>query len=65
MYLKAEICTKLRSANRNDVDCVDSCPCHADCMIGCQNCANPICLEAHEDPVYEEHGVLVRVASLY
>jgi len=29
--------------HRNDYVCVDSCPCHTDCIAGCEGCENPIC----------------------
>ena len=28
---------------RDGFDCIDGCPCHADCILGCQDCTADIC----------------------
>ena len=33
---------------RDEIKCVDACPCHTDCYDGCEACSNDICFE--EDP---------------
>ena len=33
----------LRNCGRLFTMCVESCPCHTDCIKGCDGCSNPIC----------------------
>ena len=33
----------LATCGRVIVECIDSCPCHTDCINGCDGCQNPIC----------------------
>ena len=44
------------SCIRQGFDCVDGCPCHADCFEGCDDCAADICnvcFEPGENPDYK------------
>lgn len=34
----------LSDCNRESIACTDSCPCHTDCIAGCEGCGNPICV---------------------
>merc|ERR1719259_734607 len=33
------------SCYRGNIVCVDACPCHTDCPMGCKQCKNPVCKE--------------------
>ena len=40
-FNKANDC--LMNCGRIFTMCVESCPCHTDCIQGCEGCPNPIC----------------------